>query len=216
MRVDTFAEPDDAAIYYDERHARGWMDIWPDDKKQRVIELIKDAAVKPYARVLEYGCGVGVFAEKAVKHAFPSLDVHGCDISAVGVVRAAERCKNVTFHKVESDDLACLAGTFDLVYTHHVLEHVVDLDAVLGHIKELLKPGGKVLHIVPCANPESLDTKISCLSDTGVNSAGRFCCDDSSHVRRMTSADLVESCQHFGLDLRKRRLLTNSGVALIT
>ena len=179
----------------------GWMDFWPEDKKQRVINLIRDTGIGPRGRVLEYGCGVGVFAE-ALKHAIPSLDVHGCDISDIGVQKAAARCPDVRFHKIDSAELARLEGTFDVVYSHHVLEHVHDVSDVMRRIHALLKPGGKALHIVPCGNPGSLEYVINELT-AGIDNSGRFFTDDSSHVRRLTSGELTTSCLESGFQARE-------------
>jgi 2-polyprenyl-3-methyl-5-hydroxy-6-metoxy-1,4-benzoquinol methylase len=201
MKIDSGAAVADASEYYDERHARGWMDFWPEDKKQRVISLIRNAGIGERGRVLEYGCGVGVFAE-ALKQAIPSLDVHGCDISEVGVQKAGARCPDVRFHKIDSAELGRLEGTFDLVYSHHVLEHVHDVADVMRKIHALLRPGGKALHIVPCGNAGSLEYKITALT-TGVDSAGRFSTEDSSHVRRLTSPELTATCREYGFQPRQ-------------
>jgi SAM-dependent methyltransferase len=109
----------------------------------------------------------------------------------------------VTFYKIDSAELTRLAGTFDLVYTHHVLEHVYDLASVLEAICTLVKPGGTVLHIAPCANAGSLEYKISQLTGGGNDGSGRFCCDDSSHVRRLTSEVLNSACREHGVELQK-------------
>ena len=192
--------------YYSARHAAGWMDYWPDDKQDRVIGLILDAGVDGTARVLEFGCGVGVFAH-ALKTAAPSLDVHGCDISMTGIAKSRQRAPRVSFHLLTDAGAEPPLGTFDFIYTHHVLEHVADLDAALERIGGLLKPGGKVLHIVPCANPGSLEHRIACLVRNGVSREPetRFCVDDSSHVRRPTSGELEQAFSRHGFVLRQSR-----------
>jgi len=197
MKVDP-AAVDAAAEYYDDRHRRGWMDAWPADKKARVIALIEELKLPSGARVLEYGCGVGVFAE-AVKRALPRLDVHGCDISATGVRRARERCPDVAFHHVDASRPGALGGPFDLIYSHHVLEHVTDLHGTLATMATLVAPGGYLLHITPCRNPGSLEARISSLVEPAGNGAGRFPLDDSSHLRRLSSTELVAAARVHGL-----------------
>jgi ubiquinone/menaquinone biosynthesis C-methylase UbiE len=201
VRVDT-AAVENAAEYYDERHERGWMDHWPDGKKARVIGLIQEFGLPPGAKVLEYGCGVGVFTE-AMKRALPQLEVHGCDISATGVRKASNRCPDIPFHLLGQSDLTALRGQFDVIYTHHVLEHVTDLDQALDTIAQLLKPGGRVLHIVPCSNPGSLEQRISSLIDPDVDPNGRFSSDDSSHLRRPSSSQLIAAMSPHGFGFER-------------
>lgn len=195
---------DSPKVYYDRRHEAGWMDFWPERKRSRVVELIRNCGIAPDARVLEYGCGPGVFTA-AVKGALPSLRLHGCDISSVAVAKARQRCRNVDFRVVEDGVDPFEPESFDLIYTHHVLEHVQDLKTVLGAIARMLKPGGKVLHIVPCANAGSIEHRISSLKRHANAPAGCFCCDDPSHVRRLTSEQLRGACAAIGLALVEDR-----------
>jgi SAM-dependent methyltransferase len=185
------------AEYYDDRHARGWMDSWPEDKRRRMIRLLLNVAGEGAIRVLEYGCGVGVFAN-AVKVAMPQWEVHGCDISPVAISRARERCPAVEFHLLTKNGPAPPLGSFDLIFSHHVLEHVDDVSKTVAHMTQLLKPGGKMLHVAPCSNPDSLEYRLSQLS-TGVDSSGCLFCDDSSHARRLSSGELAAVCREHGL-----------------
>jgi SAM-dependent methyltransferase len=196
-----------AAQYYDQRHARGWMDSWPAAKRKRVIHLVRAAAGEGPAKILEYGCGVGVFAN-AVKTAMPQWEVHGCDISPTAVARARQRCSGVEFHLLTEDGAEPPLGTYDLIYSHHVLEHVADVDETLACIARALRPGGKALHITPCANAGSLEYRISRLNEKDTSVNGCFHLDDSSHVRRLTSAELADACSRHGIRL-KRTLFAN-------
>lgn len=203
MRANALAF-DSPNVYYDRRHEAGWMDFWPERKRLRVVELIRNCGIAPGARVLEYGCGPGVFTA-AVKEALPSLRLHGCDISAVAVAKARQRRRDAEFRVVEDGVDPFEPESFDLIYTHHVLEHVQDLEAVLAAIARMLKPGGKALHIVPCANAGSIEHRISKLKRHANAPEGCFCCDDLSHVRRLTSGQLRRACAAAGLELVEDR-----------
>jgi SAM-dependent methyltransferase len=196
----TDSQPLTAAQYYDERHARGWMDFWPKDKRERIIGLLRDAAGERTVRVLEYGCGVGVFAN-SLKTAMPHWEVHGCDISPVAISRARERCPGVTFHLLTGDSADPPLGTYDLIYTHHVLEHVASVSEALSQMTRSLEPGGKMLHVAPCSNPDSLEYRLSNLHRKGIDFSGCLFCDDSSHARRLNSGELIEACRERGLAL---------------
>lgn len=189
------------AEYYDGRHARGWMQTWPEAKKQRILSLIRQAGLPVRARVLEFGCGEGVFAG-AVRAAMPDVEVHACDISGIGIAKARRRFPGVAFHWLGEDD-STLGGDYDLVFSHHVLEHVQDVDESLSFIAGLLKPRGKALHIVPCGNPGSLEFRLSRMIDDKPGPHGLFPIDDISHVRRLASAELEELSRRYGLTLRE-------------
>jgi 2-polyprenyl-3-methyl-5-hydroxy-6-metoxy-1,4-benzoquinol methylase len=198
MRITKSQPPLTAAQYYDERHARGWMDFWPKDKRERIIGLLRDAGDEKTVRVLEYGCGVGVFAS-SLKTAMPHWEVHGCDISPVAISRARERCPGVTFHLLTGDGADPPLGTYDVIYTHHVLEHVASVSEALSQMTRSLEPGGKILHVAPCSNPDSLEYSLSQLYGKGIDSSGCLFCDDSSHVRRLNSFELTEACREHSL-----------------
>jgi SAM-dependent methyltransferase len=80
--------------------------------------------VRPRAGALDFGCGVGRISQGLSPHVG---QVDGVDI-AVSMVRRAEelnRADNVRFHVSSGELLEQFPdGTFDLVYTAHVLQHM--------------------------------------------------------------------------------------------
>src|SRR5579884_572467 len=176
------------------------MDYWSNEKLDRVLSLIEASLPSRDARVLEYGCGTGTFA-MALKQRFPNLDVHGCDISPKGIEKARARCAEVNYHLL--GDRALPSASYDVVYTHHVLEHVQDLEATVADIARLVKPDGTVLHILPCGNAGSVEHRLASLARNGISKdgSGLFFLDDISHVRRLTSAELQSLREKYGLSL---------------
>jgi SAM-dependent methyltransferase len=193
------------ADFYDERHSRGWMDYWAHEKVNRVLSLVEDALPSSCATVIEYGCGTGTFTS-ALKRRFPDLDAHGCDISPKGVEKARVRCPGATFHLLYCQLWEPPLPQADLIYTHHVLEHVDDVDAVLADIARQLKPGGRVLHVMPCGNTGSVEYWLASRMRNGIaqDGTGLLCMDDISHVRRLTSAQLEHFCAKHGLVTESR------------
>lgn len=106
-------------------------------------------------RVLELGCGDGVWTEALVRALGHVTVVDG---SRELVDKLAARLGSaVTAHCALFEQLA-LAERFDEVVCAHVLEHVEDAVEVLGIAHRHLRPGGHGLFVVP--NAESLHRKV--------------------------------------------------------
>jgi SAM-dependent methyltransferase len=104
----------------------------------------------PAAAMLDFGCGTGAVVEAARA---AGLHMVGADVFYAGSqdrVRAGQTglLGSAIF---ESRD-GCLPfpdASFDLVTNNQVLEHVPDLDATLGELERVLKPGGTLLSLFP-------------------------------------------------------------------
>ncbi|MDZ7640156.1 MAG: class I SAM-dependent methyltransferase [Bryobacterales bacterium] len=102
------------------------------------------------ARILDYGCGAGrlVLAGRA-----DGLDMEGADVFYAGSKAREEAAQSgllgSAIHEIMEGRLHFDADTFDLVVNNQVMEHVEDLDAVLGEIHRVLKPGGMLLSLFP-------------------------------------------------------------------
>ncbi len=101
------------------------------------------------ARVLDYGCGGGLIVKLLRER---GLDAVGCDIFYEGGnhlsgIRPEELA--ATIFPMEGDKIPFPDNCFELVINNQVLEHVVDLGAVVSEMTRVLKPGGTVLSIFP-------------------------------------------------------------------
>lgn len=100
------------------------------------------------ARVLEVGCGRG---ELLAGIAALGHRVQGVEPNATARSQAAARGLAVTGGFAE--DLPTLPGVagerFDIVLMQHVLEHFRDPIGILGHVRDLLVPGGLLVCEVP-------------------------------------------------------------------
>ena len=109
------------------------------------------AAVKP-ERVLDAGSGEGGVA-MALGARHPEMRVEGVEVSAVNVriARQLNRFPNVGFRQglAEEAHLTFEPGSFDLVYSFAVLEHVRDVEATIASIMTVLRPGGRFCFVVP-------------------------------------------------------------------
>ena len=176
----------DSAQYYDGRFESGYMESWPKWKRFRVAELIRSLPLPESGVALDFGCGNGVFTEVLVG-ALPKWEVLGTDISQTALSRARADVPGAAFFLLEEAD--CSGRKVDLVFTHHVLEHVIDLDEALNRVDGFLEDHASVLHILPCGNPGSFEHQICELRRDGLerDRGSRFFFEEPSHVRRLDS-----------------------------
>jgi SAM-dependent methyltransferase len=182
-------DPTAAAAFYEERYARGYMDMWAREKMERIGEVIGELDLPATGTALDFGCGNGVLTDVLRQALPPGWTVFGTDISVAALENARRRYPACTF--VTADRAAADGLTFDLLFSHHVLEHVHDLDTTLSQIDALLKPDSAVLHIMPCGNAGSFEHTVCALRTDGIDVAleQRFF-EDEGHLRRLDTATL--------------------------
>jgi ubiquinone/menaquinone biosynthesis C-methylase UbiE len=95
------------------------------------------AATGP-GRVLEVGCGTGVFAERLA--VLPGKDVVATDQSPRFVELTAAR--GIDAREADVENLPFGDASFDVVYAGWMLYHVPDLDRGLAEIRRVLRPSG--------------------------------------------------------------------------
>lgn len=190
--------------FYEERYRSGYMDHWDRDKRAVVAELLAGLELPPDARILDFGCGTGVFTE-LICQVYPGAEVHGCDPSQAALRQASSRKTAIRCFALNEENLERHAGTFDLVFTHHVLEHVVDLATTAGQIDAMLKFGGRMLHILPCGNEGSLHHRICGFYQDGIerHAGNRFFFEDRGHLRRLTTAELSAAFAAHGFRIER-------------
>lgn len=181
----------DLKEFYDQRYSDNYMDEWPLEKKNRVYEVIKRLNLPETGVALDYGCGNGVFT-KILRDALPGWEIHGCDISSTAVENAKKRVSGCKFFLHSGDTIG--NEQYDFLFTHHVLEHVVDVESIWGHIGSILKKDASCLHILPCGNSDSFEYKFCTLRTGGINKdmENRFFFEDPAHLRRLTTEHLSE------------------------
>jgi 2-polyprenyl-3-methyl-5-hydroxy-6-metoxy-1,4-benzoquinol methylase len=114
------------------------------------------ADIQPDARVLELGCGVGVFA-KMLKVKYPSISYQGIDISKVAI----DELKKAGFEGiVEKVPPIICSLPVDLIIGLEFLEHLDDKPRLetIKEVSEMIKDKGKAIFTVPddCMPPEQV------------------------------------------------------------
>lgn len=125
------------------------------------------------------------------------------NLSTVAITTARQRHGKRQFFA--SGDAGLAGKRFDLVVSHHVLEHVCDIAQVLDEIGRYLKSDAAMLHILPCGNEGSFCHRLCKIRNGGINPqlGNRFFFEDEGHVRRLTTDELANLCARQGFALKR-------------
>lgn len=192
----------DSKFFYEDRYSKGYMEEWPIEKKQRVFEVIKDLNLPEYGEALDFGCGNGVFTD-VLRAVLPKWKIYGNDISELAISNAIKRFPECIFFVKDDDRFK--DKKFNFIFSHHVLEHVFDIEGISKQINELATENAHMLHIFPCGNPGSYDYEICLLRQNGIDKTkgNRFFFEDEGHVRRMTTEECARLFSQYKFELTK-------------
>ncbi len=111
------------------------------------VGLVRHILGEGSFKVLDYGCSWGYASWQLLDAGF---DVAGFEIGR----QRAEHARSWLGIPVFSE-LSQLGGSYDLIISSHVFEHVPQLKATLDKLVEVLKPGGYLLAITPNGGVEA-------------------------------------------------------------
>ena len=139
--------------------SKGAEEIWnwtgPAGQKRadrRANYFIELARVQPGNKVLEIGCGTGLFTRKF----FEATQAHitATDISEDLLREAKRMLPQVNFKKDDAMKLSFADNAFDVVFGSSVLHHL-DFKPALAEIFRVMKPGGRMIFAEPnMLNPQ--------------------------------------------------------------
>lgn len=99
--------------------------------------------------VLELGAGSG----RDIDHLERTFDATYCGVEVVE--EAALRLRDRNVHHVALEDMpADWNGRFHYVYSRHVMEHVINVDAALDALRRVLAPNGIIGAVTPHVFPD--------------------------------------------------------------
>lgn len=128
----------------DRRAERGVPSLAWRAGQERRFQMVCRYADPAGKRVLDVGCGVGMYLAAFRRHTPYAFGVEverewACQaqVCAAGVVQAV------------GEALPFADGSFDLTFSHEVLEHVADDRATLAEMVRVTRPGGRIVLFVP-------------------------------------------------------------------
>jgi ubiquinone/menaquinone biosynthesis C-methylase UbiE len=131
--------------YYEELWERLPEDLQAPDLLRRAA--FARANVQAGDRVLDLGCGEGAVTAVLAQAGARPL---GVDVAEAALARARRRHPQLSFERVPIDGPLPLAdGTFDVVWSSEVIEHVADTARWLSEIRRVLMPRGRLLLTTP-------------------------------------------------------------------
>ncbi len=169
-----------------------WADLpaqgrpWAWDRRRAL--LLGEAA--PGERVLDLGCGAGWFTAALAGHGCAAI---GVDIAERALERARETAPDADLRLLGDDGTLPVGhGEIDLVWCSEVIEHVPDAAGLLGEVRRVLRPGGRLLLTTPAHGPLRRVLLAALRFDAHFDPLGE-------HVRFFTAASLRRTLEAAGL-----------------
>jgi SAM-dependent methyltransferase len=117
--------------------------VWRAGQERR-LAMVRQWARLDGARILDAGCGVGMYTEQFRRF---SPRVTGVEVDPAVAAQAAARLPGIVLAPAEA--LPFADGSFDVVFSHEVIEHVTDDVAAAAEMARVLAPGGRIVMFCP-------------------------------------------------------------------
>ena len=134
----TAPEPDRAALRGEPSY------VWRAGQERRLRMILAAAGDRARGRVLDDGCGLGLYLERLAPVAQSAC---GVEYERDRAALAAQRGLRIT--RAAAESLPFASRSLDLILSHEVLEHVADDRRALREMARVLAPGGRVIVFVP-------------------------------------------------------------------
>jgi SAM-dependent methyltransferase len=118
--------------------------VWRAGQERRLQMILEAAGERIRGRVLENGCGVGMYVQKLSPH---GGEVVGLEFDFERAAEAHEHSPYIT--NAAGEHLPFPNQSFDLILSHEVLEHVQDDRAAITEMVRVLRPGGRLVLFCP-------------------------------------------------------------------
>lgn len=118
--------------------------VWREGQERRLRMILAVGGIRLQGSVLDNGCGVGLYVEHLGPYAG---SVIGLEYEVERAVEAHQRSGLIL--SAAGEALPFQEGSFDLILSHEVLEHVLDDRAAVEEIVRALRAGGRAIIFVP-------------------------------------------------------------------
>jgi len=117
--------------------------VWRAGQARR-LALVRRWACLDGARILDAGCGVGMYTEQFRRF---SSHVTGVEVDPAVAAQACARIPGIVLTPAEA--LPFADASFDVVFSHEVIEHVTDDRAAVAEMVRVLARSGRVVLFCP-------------------------------------------------------------------
>ena len=118
--------------------------VWRAGQERR-LALVRQWVTLEGARILDDGCGVGMYTARFCQF---SPHVAGVEIDPAVADEARART-NAEIAVGRGEDLPFDDHSFDVVFSHEVIEHVDDDRQAAREMVRVLAPRGRIVHLLP-------------------------------------------------------------------
>ena len=125
--------------------------------REATRELARLAGLREGERVLDVGCGIGgpartLAVEFGCRVTGIDLTEEYCRVAEMLTTRMGLSDK-VDFRHCSAVDMPFDAGSFDVVWTQHMIGHIQDKEGLFTEFRRVLRPGGRLILFEPCLGP---------------------------------------------------------------
>ena len=118
--------------------------VWRAGQERRLNMILSAAGERIKGRLLENGCGIGMYLKHLAPHAGTII---GLEVDRERA-RVAYENSSCVINGI-SEQLPFFTKTFDVILSHEVLEHVSDDRRCAEEMVRVLNPGGVIVLFVP-------------------------------------------------------------------
>jgi len=118
--------------------------IWRAGQERRLQMIVTAAGERIRGRILENGCGVGIYLEHLAPYGGVLV---GLEVDFERAWEAHTRCAQIV--QAVGEALPFPEASLDLIISHEVLEHVSDDEVSIQEMVRALRPGGRLVIFLP-------------------------------------------------------------------